>query len=251
MTRSDQTESSSRFNHHAALDLDLRRLKAIKIERLLDLKARPQPLRMLEIGTGSGGIAHYFGEHPDLRIEVDSLDVVDTRTIDRGYRFQLVKGTQLPFPDRTFDVVLSNHVIEHVGDRESQLRHLHEIRRVLRDDGVGYLAVPNRWMLFEPHYNLAFLSWWPRSWRSGYLKWRRGVAPYDCEPLTKSEVDELLHEAGFAFENLCVAAIRHTLSLERSSYSTLRPLLNVIPDRALESLKHVIPTLIYRFRLSR
>ena len=39
---------------HAVLDLPSRRLKALKIERLLDLSERHQPMRLLEIGTGSG-----------------------------------------------------------------------------------------------------------------------------------------------------------------------------------------------------
>jgi SAM-dependent methyltransferase len=47
----------------------------------------------------------------------------------------------LPFPARSFDVVLSNHVIEHVLN---QRLHLGEIRRVLADRGVCYLATPNR-----------------------------------------------------------------------------------------------------------
>lgn len=51
---------------HAVLDLDSRRLKAIKIERLLDVSSRMQPMRMLEIGTGSGGIANYFRTQPEL-----------------------------------------------------------------------------------------------------------------------------------------------------------------------------------------
>ncbi len=27
----------------------------------------------------------------------------------------------------------------------------------MRDDATAYLAVPNRWMLVEPHFKLAFL----------------------------------------------------------------------------------------------
>jgi len=39
---------------HAVLDLPSRNWKALKIERLLDLAHRPQPIRMLEIGGTSG-----------------------------------------------------------------------------------------------------------------------------------------------------------------------------------------------------
>ena len=140
---------------HAVLDLGSRTAKALKIERLLDLQARSQPLRLLEIGTGSGGIAHYFATHPSLRCEVDAVDVVDNRLTTGDYRFQQVEGVALPFADGRFDVVISNHVIEHVGDASAQAQHLREIRRVMHPDGVGYLAVPNRWMLTEPHYRVS------------------------------------------------------------------------------------------------
>jgi len=232
---------------HAVLDLPSRRLKGIKIERLLHLADRPQPIRMLEIGTGSGGIAHYFATHPDLSIEVDAVDVVDNRLIDEAYRFQLVSDTVLPFADESFDVVLTNHVIEHVGDEKAQLRHLGEIRRVLRADGVGYLAVPNRWQFVEPHYRLALLSWWPRSWRSRYLSMFRNKKFYDCEPLSVKQAEHLLDQSGFAFEALGVRALRLTLELEYPRDSVLRRLLDRVPDACIAALAPMIPTLIYRF----
>lgn len=46
------------------------------------------------------------------------------------------------------DVILTNHVIEHVGEYESQLEHLNEIKRLLKN-GIAYLAVLNKWMLIE------------------------------------------------------------------------------------------------------
>lgn len=231
---------------HAVLDLASRRLKGLKIERLLDLRSRRQPMTMLEIGTGSGGIAHYFGTHPDLRIQMHAVDVVDNRLIQYGYAFQQVVDTNLPYPANSFDVVLTNHVIEHVGDRGTQLAHLREIRRVLRDDGVGYLAVPNRWQLVEPHYKLAFLSWWPHRWRSGYLRRLRGVEFYDCEPLQLGQLERLFEETGLCHRNLCIEALRETLAIERPD-SMVRKLVNMVPDRLIGSIRRIIPTLIYRF----
>jgi len=232
---------------HAVLDLASRRLKGIKIERLLDLAARPQPMRMLEIGTGSGGIAHYFATHPDLRIEVDAVDIVDNRLVNEQYRFQLVPGTALPFADQSFDVVLTNHVIEHVGDENAQLAHLSEIRRVLRPDGVGYLAVPNRWQFVEPHYKLALLSWWPHSWRSSYLRVFRDAEFYDCEPLSMKQVEHLLGQSGFVFSGLGVRALRQTLELEHPVDSVLRRVFDRVPDFCISAVAPMIPTLIYRF----
>lgn len=230
---------------HAVLDMPSRRWKGMKIERLLELDKRPQPMRMLEIGTGSGGIAHYFGTHPGLQCDMHAVDVVDSRLVTEGFRYQQVQGTQLPFEDASFDVVLTNHVIEHVGDANAQHYHLAEIHRVLKRDGVGYLAVPNRWMLTEPHYKLKFLSWWPRAWRTPYLRLMRKGTFYDCEPLQMRQLERMLGAAGFAYRNLCIEAWRETLEIEQPE-SPHTYLLRLVPDALLMPLRRSVPTLIYR-----
>lgn len=229
---------------HAVLDLQSRRWKGLKIERLLGLSERPGPMRMLEIGTGSGGIAHYFAAHASGRFTVDAVDVADQRLVSDGYRFTLVSGTSLPFPDAAFDVVLSNHVIEHVGDRSAQRAHLDELARVLRPDGVGYLAEPNRWMLFEPHYRLVFLSWLPRPLRSPYLQLMRRGDVYDCEPLAMAELEQMLLER-FEIENLCTGALRETVNIENVK-SWLARTAAALPGGLLAQLHPVFPTLIYK-----
>lgn len=231
---------------HAVLDLRSRKWKAIKIERLLALDRRPGPIRLLEVGTGSGGIAHYFGTHPSGRFTVEAVDVVDNRMVTEGYRFTTVTDTSLPFEDASFDVVLSNHVIEHVGGEQEQRRHLAELRRVLRPGGIGYLAVPNRWMLVEPHYRLAFLSWWPKSWRSPYLKLMGRGTHYDCEPLELGRIERLLQNEGFCYRNVCIEALRATFDIEHEDDIVTRMLRN-IPDFAFVPLRRIIPTLIYTF----
>ena len=48
----------------------------------------------------------------------------------RGIRFVHADGCDLPFADRQFDIVHSNAVIEHVGNRERQRRFVAELSRV-------------------------------------------------------------------------------------------------------------------------
>jgi SAM-dependent methyltransferase len=47
--------------------------------------------------------------------------------------------TKLPFPDASFDLLLCNHVLEHVPDDRLAMR---EMRRVLKADGLAFLQVP-------------------------------------------------------------------------------------------------------------
>lgn len=230
---------------HAITDLASRRHKALKIERLLGLDPRRGPLQLLEIGTGSGGIAHYFATHPALQCAVTAVDVHDNRQVHDGYDYVTVHGVDLPFHGAQFDVVISNHVIEHVGDAAAQMRHLAEIRRVMKPDGVGYLAVPNRWMLTEPHYRLKFLSWWPHSWRTPYLKLMGKGDFYDCEPLEMRQLERMLAASGLAGCNLCIDALRQTFEIERP-HARVTLALRRIPDVLLKPLRSIIPTLIYR-----
>ena len=235
---------------HAVLDLPSRRHKALKIERLLGLRAGDSPIRMLEIGCGSGGISHYFATHPSLRCEVQAVDVHDSRLVMGGYAFALVEGVALPFADESFDVVISNHVVEHVGPACAQREHLRELHRIMAPGGIAYLAVPNRWMLVEPHYHLAFLSWLPRSWRSAWLRlWRRGEY-YDCEPLSLPVLECLLREGALDFRNRGIEALRATFEIERAGRASTR-LLARVPDALLRPFVAAIPTHIYTFRHGR
>lgn len=234
-----------RRHPHAVLDLRSRNAKALKIARLLRLETRTRPFRMLEIGTGAGGIAHWFATSPGLRCEVTAVDVCDNRQVRDGYAFQLVPGVELPFGDAGFDVVVTNHVIEHVGDGAAQHRHLTEVRRVMKPGGVGYLAVPNRWMLTEPHYQLKFLSWWPHAWRTPYLRLMRKGTFYDCEPLEMRQLERMLGAAGFRYANLCIEALRATFDIEHPD-SRGAHVLRRMPDWPLKPLRPLIPTLIYR-----
>lgn len=69
----------------------------------------------------------------------------------------------LPFADRSFDYVVSNAVLEHVGGPDGAQRMISESRRVAR---IGYLhTTPNRWFPIEPHVMLPLIHWLPETAR--------------------------------------------------------------------------------------
>jgi ubiquinone/menaquinone biosynthesis C-methylase UbiE len=193
---------------HASLDLAARGRKAAKVRALLDEVVDLDGARVLEVGTGSGAIAASLVEAVGPTGHVEAVDVVDERVVKEGVRFTQVEGTEVPFEDGSFDVVISNHVIEHVGDRSEQLRHLRELRRVLRPGGWAYLAMPNRWRVVEPHFKLPLLSWLPPRLRSGYVRLAGRGERYDCDPMSRRELQALVADAGFEAHDRTVDAVR-------------------------------------------
>lgn len=232
---------------HASLDVLSRRKKAEKIARLLQLDKFSQPICLLEIGCGSGVIAHYFAVHPVFTCHVTAVDLLDLRVEKDSYHFEVVQGSQLPFDDASFDVVISNHVIEHVGNSAQQLTHLSEIRRVMKPLGSGYLAVPNRWMVTEPHYQLPFLSWLPANLQSAYLRISGKGTHYDCRPLSARSFEKLACAAGLFATSLVLPALSEVLRNEVHS-PLLSRAVSLVPKTLLERFVVFSPTLIYLLR---
>jgi SAM-dependent methyltransferase len=81
-------------------------------------------------------------------------------------------GENLPFPDGTFDLILSHEVIEHVRDDRLAVA---EMLRALKPGGRVALFCPNRGYPFETHGiywrgryhfgNQPFVNYLPRRWR--------------------------------------------------------------------------------------
>lgn len=118
----------------------------------------------------------------------------------------------LPFKDKSFDIVYSNSVIEHVGDWKAQCLFAAECRRVGKS---YYVQTPNRWFPVEPHWIGFFIHWMPQ--RSRYLFARfftvRGLMERPrrewCEEflaqtrlLTVREMRELFPDASISRERL-------------------------------------------------
>ncbi|MFB2974801.1 class I SAM-dependent methyltransferase [Microseira sp. BLCC-F43] len=85
-----------------------------------------------------------------------------------GLTFVKTDGSSLPFADKSFDLVVSFAVIEHVGNRDQQRAFISELCRVGR---TCFITTPNRWYPIEFHTALPLVHWLPPSWFRTILKW--------------------------------------------------------------------------------
>lgn len=234
---------------HAILDRESREKKAKKIEALVKLYAHLGMRTMLEVGTGSGHIAAYFSKLGYGPSGTFAVDITDQRQVKEGFRFQLVQGTRLPYPDAAFDFIISNHVVEHVGGGMAQMEHVREIYRCLKPGGVLYFAVPNRWRLIEPHYKLPFLSWLPITFASFYMCLTRRGTGYDCHPLSRANALNLLASQGFYITEVTLHAIRLIGEIEYKSI--MARLITRLPKAFWKIFSFWMPTLIFVARKPR
>lgn len=106
--------------------------------------------RVLEIGCGVGRYLERLESLVGAVVGVEyepGRAAVAARRLERGLVVNAANEA-LPFTDASFDAVLSNEVIEHVGDDR---RSAAEMVRVLRPGGRIVLFCPNRWYPVEQH----------------------------------------------------------------------------------------------------
>ena len=109
-----------------------------------ELRAQRLGHDVLEIGAGSGSVAQQvLSDYPELAwtaIDIDPVMTQDAAARLRGFTgasVQTADATAMPFPDDSFDSVVSCLMLHHIIDWESAVA---EVARVLRPGGifVGY-----------------------------------------------------------------------------------------------------------------
>ena len=117
-----------------------------------------------ELGFGEGdgcGTLNFFEELYPWPEQITALGLQDGDAFRARYphvRYVQGDACALPFADGEFDIVFSNAVIEHVGDRERQRLFVAEALRVGRR---VFITTPNRRFPVEVHTRLPFVHWLP------------------------------------------------------------------------------------------
>lgn len=148
------------------------RSRTRKLRLLLDALAPTEATTVLDVGADevgfgahggqSGCVTHnFFEEMYPWPSRITALGLHDGSGFRAHYpEIAYVQGDAcaLPFEDGAFDVVFSNAVIEHIGDRARQELFVREALRVGRR---VFITTPNRWFPIEVHTRLPLVHWLP------------------------------------------------------------------------------------------
>lgn len=156
-----------------------------------------------------GGTSQYWNLAQRLGFPVPKVTIVNTTdpedSTSNGLYWVKADARKVPFKDLAFDAVVSNSLIEHLGDYASQQEFANEVRRLAPN---YFIQTPNRNFPVEPHYLGPFIHWLPKSVQRSAIRnfTLYGIlsrpSPYEVDEflselrlLTKTEMDNLFNGA--------------------------------------------------------
>ncbi|MFY7802696.1 MAG: class I SAM-dependent methyltransferase [Limnoraphis robusta] len=134
------------------------------IESNLDFLEKANLLKstdtILEIGSGNGNLLnHFYRQNYHIQgIEINPVRIQESQTLYGDLPLSQVDSEALPFPNNSFDVVMSFDVFEHIPNSDL---HLQEVHRVLKPEGLYIVQTPNKLTnsVFETIRWRSFTKW--------------------------------------------------------------------------------------------
>ncbi len=100
--------------------------------------------RVLELGCGNGDLwksnidrkpAGLHAVLSDFSSGMAEAAALNLKEVSEGFEFRVIDAQSIPYEDKSFDIVIANHMLYHVPDRKKALSEIH---RVLKEDGAFY-----------------------------------------------------------------------------------------------------------------
>lgn len=149
---------------------------------------------VLDLGAGAGIVQAMNFKGLAAKVCGVDLDprVTTNPMIDEG---RVANAECIPYPDKTFDVVFADNVVEHLSD---PLKVFREVHRVLKSEGTFLFKTPNK-----THYMPTIARLTPHKFHQ-FVNRIRGRAEIDTFPTcyranTKTDIMNIASTAGFRF----------------------------------------------------
>lgn len=230
------------------LDKKSREIKANKIMAVIknhslkhnrDLKK----LSCLDIGCSTGLITKVISKNLKKTIGIDTdFDAIKSAKKLSNSKLEFIKASTLkiPFKDNIFDLVICNHIYEHVPDAQKMFNEIH---RVLKRDGFCYLAAGNKYNIIEGHYKLPFLSWLPNPLANLYLRITNRGKIYEEKHFSYFKIKRMLKD--FRIDDYTLRIIKNPGKYWLKDRIKKNSFVTRLPNFIFKVLYPLIPTYIF------
>ena len=154
------------FARPSSADMHDNPFRNARFARLLqivdEVSSAGSPVRILDLG----GTLEFWTTKPDLwqgrDIHVTLINMFPQTAPDARFTCLVGDACATGFPDKSFDIVFSNSVIEHVGRWRDMGRMAGEARRLA---SRYFIQTPYYWFPLEAHSRFPFFNLLPEPWR--------------------------------------------------------------------------------------
>jgi len=185
--------------------------------KLLDIGANPYFTTMLlkKFTEYDVYCTNFFGSETPKSASQHKLNV-DNERIAFKYHTYNVEGDNIPYPEKTFDVILFCEVIEHLT--QDPLKAIINVKKMLKPGGCLILTTPNVSRLENVAKMLAGANIYDPY--SGYGIYGRHNREYNCH-----EINQLLTHAGFTIEHMFTIDVHENRSTHYCNLNNIKSLL--------------------------
>lgn len=160
---------SARQSAEGSISQRMRRRRFARFAGLVEraIRAGTGPVSIIDIG-GTQGFweRHGWADRQDIRVTL--VNIHPQNVTHPNFVSIQSDATNLPhIPDNSFDIAMSNSVIEHVFTLDNQRAMAREITRVAR---AYWVQTPSYWFPVEPHFLAPGWQWLPRDLRVALLR---------------------------------------------------------------------------------
>lgn len=174
-------------------------------KRVCDLLSSFKPMdsrsRVVEVGSGAHGLIFYFDAQRG--IGVDPLAVHYARLFPAWQRQATTVaalGEQLPFADKSFDIVLCDNVVDHAESPETIVK---ELVRILAPGGLLYFTVNVHHTIYSAAAKV-------------HAGWQAVGLPFEVGPFADHTTHLTPAAAQKLFANLPIKVLRERLGIEEA-----------------------------------